>query len=83
MRPTFIPNVQHAYQMQATSAPFQPQYLQQQPQYYNQGMSPAMYHAMSPNQPMQQQQPTQTSQVAARVRGDKGKQDNEKKEDDM
>ncbi|CAB4020946.1 eukaryotic translation initiation factor 4 gamma 1 isoform X1 [Paramuricea clavata] len=38
MRPTFIPNVQPAYQMQATRAPFQPQYHPQQHQYYNQGM---------------------------------------------
>jgi hypothetical protein len=48
--------------MQASSAPFQPQYLPQQPQYHNQGMPPAMYYTVPPNQPMQQsQQPNQTS----------------------
>jgi hypothetical protein len=63
MRPAFIPpNIQQGYQTQRTSAPFQPQYLQQQPQYYNQGMPPAMYYTVPPNQPIQQQQqPTQMS----------------------
>jgi hypothetical protein len=51
--------------MQPGTAPFQPQYLQQQPQYYNQGMPPAMYYTVPPNQPIQQQpQPTQTSNPA-------------------
>ena len=65
MRPTYIPNVQQAYQMQATSAPFQSQYVQQQPQYFNQGMPPTMYYTVPTNQPMQQQQqPPQTSNPA-------------------
>jgi hypothetical protein len=45
MRPTFIPNVQQLYQMQATK----------QPRYYNQGMPPAMRHTVQPNQPTQRQ----------------------------
>ena len=50
--------------MQATSAPFQPQYIQQQPQYFNQGMPPTMqYYTVPTNQPMQQQ-PPQTSNPA-------------------
>ncbi|CAB4029201.1 Hypothetical predicted protein, partial [Paramuricea clavata] len=60
MRPTFIPNVQPAYQMQPTTAPFQPQYHPQQHQYYNQGMSP-MYYAVQPNQQIQPQQLPQPS----------------------
>ena len=54
MRP-YIPNVQQAYQMQATTAPFQPQYMQQQQQYFNQGMHQAVYY-MPNNQQIQQQQ---------------------------
>ena len=34
MRPAYVPNVQPAYQMQPTNAPFQPQFLQQQQQYF-------------------------------------------------
>ena len=64
MRHAYIPNVPQ-YQMQATTAPFQPaQFIPQQPQYFNQGMPQAMYY-MQPNQQIQQpqqqqQQPTQT-----------------------
>ena len=67
MRPAYIrPNVPQ-YQMQATSAPFQPQFMPQQAQYLNQGMPQPMYY-MQPNQqiqqPQQQQQPTQTQNTA-------------------
>ena len=63
MRHAYIPSVPQ-YQMQATSAPFQPQFMPQQAQYFNQGMPQAMYY-MQPNQQIQQpqqqqQQPTQT-----------------------
>ena len=49
--------------MQATSAPFQPQFMAQQAQYFNQGMPQPMYY-MQPNQQIQQQQPTQTQNTA-------------------
>ena len=49
--------------MQATSAPFQPQFMAQQAQYFNKGMPQPMYY-MQPNQQIQQQQPTQTQNTA-------------------
>ena len=67
MRHAYIPNVPQ-YQMQATSAPFQPQFIPQQGQYFNQGVPQPMYY-MQPNQQIQQpqqqqQQPTQTQNTA-------------------
>ena len=67
MRHAYIPNVPQ-YQMQATSAPFQPaQFIPQQAQYFNQGVPQAMFY-VPPNQqiqqPQQPQQPTQTQNTA-------------------
>ena len=63
MRPAYIPNVPQ-YQIPATSTPFQPQFMPQQSQYFNQGMPQPMCYTQ-PNQQIQQpqqqqQQPTQT-----------------------
>ena len=65
MRPAYIPNVPQ-YQMQATSTPFQPQFIPQQAQYFNQGVPQPVYY-VPPNQQIQQpqqQQPTQTQNTA-------------------
>ena len=58
VRHAYIPNVPQ-YQMPAASAQFSPQFIPQQPQYFNQPMQ------AQPNQPIQQpQQPTQTQNTA-------------------
>ena len=79
VRHAYIPNVQQ-YQMPAASAQFSPQFISQQPQYFNQPMQ------AQPNQPIQTDssriQAQFAAQVAARVGGEKGKQSNEKKPED-
>ena len=62
VRHTYIPNVQQ-YQMPAAGAQFSPQFMPQQPQYFNQPMqAQPMYYAVQPKQ--QIQQPTQTQNTA-------------------
>ena len=68
VRHAYIPNVPQ-YQMPAASAQFSPQFIPQQPQYFNQPMQaqpnqPIQAQANQPIQQPQQQQPTQTQNTA-------------------